>query len=647
MENYEVLHDIGAGAFGQVFKAKRRVNGETVAYKVVRKTGRSPEELVSFRKECEIQRCLCHPNIVKMLDSFETESQIVVVSEYAEKSLDELLVEHRKLSEERAQVIACDLVSALYYLHSNRVLHRDLKPQNILLDAHGIAKLCDFGFACVMGKETDVLTSIKGTPLYMAPELIEEYPYDHNADLWSLGCIIYELVMGFPPFATASIVHLIHLIRHESIKWPDCISSSCQTFLQGLLQKDCSQRLTWPNLLKHPFVKNRILIVEENMPVLMKKLFSATHYGANSLQDKNFDKTDSQIYTNDIMSDGNSSNSNVKANNNALYVNQIDVFDLKSQFNNDELYANFPIEDKQETNIYENTTLFDFVEEHPIENDEWIAFLQNSMEEIMEGEINSLLQENCVSVFISPLKNTAASCRVTQYISSLLSLPFVVPLKNKDMENILKTYVDTSVVPNLIYALLNLFVSNESKQEHSLKSPKKSESNIGLSIDQLQALESMIVLMSRLVYTKDEFVKQFCDTIQVKDRVRIFYTILHLEKKKSRIIANLIAIFIRLIRTGIENMKVVEKVLLEYQPKDLFTFLMSHQKSALRSRTCVLVYLLGVNYSKVLRRIWGQSLRDAIEALLNDSNDLVKKTAEEVIVELRQLYYFDQETESS
>lgn len=59
-----------------------------------------------------------------------------------------------------------------------------MKPQNILLDANGIAKLCDFGFACVMGKETDVLTSIKGTPLYMAPELIEEYPYDHNADLW-------------------------------------------------------------------------------------------------------------------------------------------------------------------------------------------------------------------------------------------------------------------------------------------------------------------------------------------------------------------------------------------------------------------------------------------------------------------------------
>lgn len=111
------------------------------------------------------------------------------------------------LSEERAQVIACDLVSALYYLHSNRVLHRfvflvfyyftskilfyfyshwyrDLKPQNVLLEANGVAKLCDFGFARSMSTGTHVLTSIKGTPLYMAPELIQERPYDHNVDLW-------------------------------------------------------------------------------------------------------------------------------------------------------------------------------------------------------------------------------------------------------------------------------------------------------------------------------------------------------------------------------------------------------------------------------------------------------------------------------
>lgn len=83
-----------------------------------------------------------------------------------------------------------------------------------------------------MSTGTHVLTSIKGTPLYMAPELIEEHPYDHNADLWSLGCIIYELLVGAPPFCTTSILHLVRLIRHEQVQWPNFISDICISFLQ-------------------------------------------------------------------------------------------------------------------------------------------------------------------------------------------------------------------------------------------------------------------------------------------------------------------------------------------------------------------------------------------------------------------------------
>lgn len=153
------------------------------------------------------------------------------------------------------QKIAKQLVQALHYLHSNRVIHRDMKPQNILVGAHGRIKLCDFGFARAMSSNTVVLTSIKGTPLYMAPELVKEQPYDLTVDLWSLGVILYELLVGQPPFYTNSIYSLINHIVKDPVEYPVNISPDLRSFLQGLLQKDPRQRLSWPELLRHPFVR--------------------------------------------------------------------------------------------------------------------------------------------------------------------------------------------------------------------------------------------------------------------------------------------------------------------------------------------------------------------------------------------------------
>ncbi|KAG8303443.1 Serine/threonine-protein kinase 36 [Homalodisca vitripennis] len=124
MEGYKILCLVGEGSFGRVFKAKRRDTKEVVALKIIRKCGRTQKELLSLRSECQIQKHLHHRNIIQMINSFETESEIVVVTEFCKRDLHYILTKQTYLSEEVALPIVCDLVSALYYLHSNRVLHR-------------------------------------------------------------------------------------------------------------------------------------------------------------------------------------------------------------------------------------------------------------------------------------------------------------------------------------------------------------------------------------------------------------------------------------------------------------------------------------------------------------------------------------------
>ncbi|KAL3524521.1 hypothetical protein ACH5RR_017355 [Cinchona calisaya] len=273
IENYHVTELVGEGSFGKVYKGRRKFTGQTVAMKFIPKHGKSDKDIHNLRQEIEILRKLKHENIIEMLDSFESPQEFCVVTEFAQGELFEILEDDKCLPEEQVQAIAKQLVKALHYLHSNRIIHRDMKPQNILIGAGSVVKLCDFGFARAMSTNTVVLRSIKGTPLYMAPELVREQPYNHTADLWSLGVILYELFVGQPPFYTNSVYALIRHIIKDPVKYPDSMSPSFKSFLKGLLNKVPQSRLTWPTLLEHPFVKESIMdigdqeIHDANAPV--------------------------------------------------------------------------------------------------------------------------------------------------------------------------------------------------------------------------------------------------------------------------------------------------------------------------------------------------------------------------------------------
>ncbi|XP_062188351.1 serine/threonine-protein kinase TIO [Phragmites australis] len=259
IEDYHVIELVGEGSFGKVYKGRRKYTRQTVAMKFILKHGKTDKDIHNLRQEIEILRKLKHENIIEMIDAFETPQEFCVVTEFAQGELFEVLEDDKCLPEEQVQAIAKQLVKALYYLHSNRIIHRDMKPQNILIGKGSVVKLCDFGFARAMSANTVVLRSIKGTPLYMAPELVREQPYNHTADLWSLGVILYELFVGQPPFYTNSVYALIRHIVKDPVKYPDNMSANFKSFLKGLLNKVPQSRLTWPALLEHSFVKDDLM----------------------------------------------------------------------------------------------------------------------------------------------------------------------------------------------------------------------------------------------------------------------------------------------------------------------------------------------------------------------------------------------------
>ncbi|KAJ8985273.1 hypothetical protein NQ317_007060 [Molorchus minor] len=685
MDKYEVIGTLGEGSFGRVYKAKQISNGNFVALKVISKRGRSSKELKGFRRECEIQRDLHHPNIIQMLDSFETENEIVVITEFVHKELTAVLGKEGYLSEERVQPIVWDLVSALYYLHSNRVLHRDLKPQNILLDLKNRAKLCDFGFARNMSTGTHVLTSIKGTPLYMAPELIDEQPYDYNADLWSLGCIIYELLMGTPPFLYS---------LHSSSDKIDSTRTDSVANIFGLLQKNPLKRMTWEEILNHSFVKGHIILSKNIAGNPLTRPMSAT-----TLQEKEQQRKDSmknkQVKSASKCSEGNDQSmaDNKKSStskNSKTSQNSNNVEGCKNSSNPD-INLNNVILDESLDNLYletknravtassqntkdceerleidqnKNHTFclrekLKFIEDcQPIETDEWIVFLQKSIQEVINGDMSSLVQPSQTNIIVSPLRNANANSKVLSFVARLLSIPFVVKgITDETLSEIKKVYLDVKLVPNLVYAsklLLREYredtPSGASVSPSNTPVPAPTENYKAfceLHDEDLQTLEYMFLLISNLVHVDDKFLIQFCDAVVVLNVYQLMKRFLFLTKHRIRVVVDVIAILTHVLRKFPENCEIVEKILfaefnqVTEMKQICFVRLLRHSNPLLKERMCYFLLFIGKNFSEnKIMTFWNDTLKETLEALVYDSMDTVRNAAEITVSELKNKQFY-------
>ena len=251
--------ELGIGSYGRVYLVTNKFNNKKYALKVINKN-----KLMQIYSDCrlvqnevEIHSKLNHPNIIRLYNMKETENEIQILLEYAEKgSLFDLIQKTYGLDELKAFEYFIQIVNAVYFLHQNNIIHRDIKPENILIDENNALKLCDFGWA----KELNVnkRATFCGTMEYMAPEIVGSEMYDFSVDIWSLGILLYELIMGHSPFRSKSKKDrniMIKIKKHDLVFDKDKnISKECIDLINRLLDMNPEQRLKIKDIFEHPFV---------------------------------------------------------------------------------------------------------------------------------------------------------------------------------------------------------------------------------------------------------------------------------------------------------------------------------------------------------------------------------------------------------
>ncbi|XP_060730527.1 serine/threonine-protein kinase MARK2 isoform X5 [Tachysurus vachellii] len=249
--NYRLLKTIGKGNFAKVKLAKHILTEKEVAVKIIDKTQLNSSSLQKLFREVRIMKLLNHPNIVKLFEVIETEKTLYLVMEYASGGeVFDYLVAHGRMKEKEARAKFRQIVSAVQYCHQKCIVHRDLKAENLLLDADMNIKIADFGFSneFTVGNKLDTFC---GSPPYAAPELFQGKKYDGpEVDVWSLGVILYTLVSGSLPFDGQNLKELRERVLRGKYRIPFYMSTDCENLLKKFLILNPTKRGSLEQIMK-------------------------------------------------------------------------------------------------------------------------------------------------------------------------------------------------------------------------------------------------------------------------------------------------------------------------------------------------------------------------------------------------------------
>lgn len=256
LNEYQLGDSLGKGAFGQVYRALNWATGETVAVKEIQLANIPKGELGEIMSEIDLLKNLNHANIVKYKGFVKTREFLYIILEFCENgSLHNICKKFGKFPENLVAVYISQVLEGLVYLHDQGVIHRDIKGANILTNKDGCVKLADFGVASNAAGATANNDVVVGSPYWMAPEVIEQSGATTASDIWSVGCLVIELLEGKPPYHFLDpMPALFRIVQDDCPPIPEGVSPIVKDFLYHCFQKDVNLRISAKKLLRHPWM---------------------------------------------------------------------------------------------------------------------------------------------------------------------------------------------------------------------------------------------------------------------------------------------------------------------------------------------------------------------------------------------------------
>lgn len=254
LKDFEIGRPLGRGKFGDVYLARERKTKFIVALKAIKKSQLLKAGVEhQLRREIEIQSNLRQKNILRMYGYFYDDKRIYLILEYAPGGeLYKQLTSRGHFSEHTTAKYILDLSKALGYCHLKHVIHRDIKPENLLIGIRNDIKIADFGWS--VHAPNSRRTTLCGTLDYLPPEMVEGREHDETADIWSLGVLTYEFLVGSPPFEAEGARATYRRISNVDLKFPPSVTAGARDIISRLLVKDPTRRMKLANIPQHPWI---------------------------------------------------------------------------------------------------------------------------------------------------------------------------------------------------------------------------------------------------------------------------------------------------------------------------------------------------------------------------------------------------------